>query len=865
MSGRSAHVRKEKTKTTKEDGTTGGLEHSTTILGEFPIANGQSTYFEHDFPVRHHTDIATIKSGSSGSDHLVSHGAYERVRKPHIPVLVDSGIEKSTFRSLMDKKSEGARKVLSKTFGKKKKNDADPRPETAATIRPTGDDVDDDGNSNFSPPVVTTLKTQQYNQTPEYIRPGPPSAKLPSIPQGPQLKRWVGGGRPAQPWNKLRRDPELWDPHGDTLIILGLESNQTSRPPPSLRLSSHAIEATESPWLVNLLRESLTEESFSMPPSPISSPSFRPALSMQPGHHQPTPPMSESSNGVYDYEGEISYEMNFLPPGHTTKAAVAQYQATTRNVFALLCQPEASLVGTNLYQTLIDLQERLETYMTPDYDAAAAIIAWLTSKDMDDMRDNPSAAAAILAWSETRAVHWEEGWREAYVHSAGMHHRMEATADFRYVSHITKALLDRSSLEMFVRVQKCEARLADFDFGDMWPMMTAQPPPARLSFERMRKFFIQFYDDAFGAWPTATSAGEEQWLTRTLTQKLQKDFGALYNYLVNREVTWDCSEERSGRKWNIIHAGNRSFDADTFDLPFTDLLVAFDNRHRFPHIPHPYPLTPESIPVKNSKENLFKTSKKSPKLEDKVAEKQAALAYADSTNIFLLGADFVSNGLVEAFVRFEKADKAAEIDPFEARRGRWILIYGILQTLASVSVDTPNLRYTRDASYHLSPRMRGCPSWKKNAEPEFEEATHIGSFCWTVRDTWRNDSPIKVCPPRIPKGNTISQNLMSQDQSFLSSAPSFDDDESVIDPSEAMSSFFKKPMSPRNSNSRSTRGDHRMTINSDLSTANSSGYGPGVEMLEEWPIREDSRAVTQKAFTKSFSMSALDKALRESS
>jgi hypothetical protein len=441
---------------------------------------------------------------------------------------------------------------------------------------------------------------------------------------------------------------------------------------------------------------------------------------------------------------------------------------------------------------------------------------------------------------------------------------MEATADFRYVSHITKALLQRSSLEMLVRVQSCEARLADFDFGDMWPMMTAQPPPARLSFERLQKFFTQFYADAFGTWPPAIPAGEELWLTRTLTQKMQKDFGALYNYLVNREVTWDCSEERSGRKWNIIHAGNRSFDADTFDLPFTDLLVAFDNRHRYPHIPHPYPLVPESIPVKNSKEASFKTSKKSPKGEDKMAEKRAALAYTDSTNIFLLGADFVSNGLVEAYVRFEKADKAAEIDPYDARRGRWILIYGILQTLASISVDTPNLRYTRDVPYHLSPRMRGCPTWKKNADLGFEEANHINSFCWTVRDTWRSDSPIKVRRPRNPMGSTVSQNMMGQGRSFLSSAPSYDDTETTIDPSDASTSFFNQPMSPGSTNSRSTHRNHHMMDNSDMSTANSSGYGPGIEKVEEWPIREESRAPTQKDFIKSLSMSALDKALRDS-
>ena len=282
-------MRKEKTKT-KDGGPMapgGGLEHSPSILGEFPDPNGRPMHFERDLPVRHHSDHATIKSGSSGSDDL----AYARVRKPQLPVLDVSGIEKSSFRALMDKKSEGVRKGLVSAFtSKKKKNEEEPRPPTSATVRPETHEMD--AGDNFTPPPPPSMaksRTQQFNQPPEYIRPGPPSAKLPPIPQGPQLKRWIGAGRPSQPWNKLRKDPELWDPNGDTLIFFGHETHQGSRPPPSFRISSHVLEATESRFLITLLREGSTEESnhFSMPPSPVSTPGMRPALPAQSGRHQP--------------------------------------------------------------------------------------------------------------------------------------------------------------------------------------------------------------------------------------------------------------------------------------------------------------------------------------------------------------------------------------------------------------------------------------------------------------------------------------------------------------------------------------------------------------------------------------------------
>ena len=826
-------MRKEKTKTKDKDGgavvVDGEVGNSPSILGEFPVPNGRSMHFEHDVPIRHHGDLATIKSGSSNSDH----GAYARVQKPPTPVIFDSGIEKSSFRSRMDKKSEEVRKGLAKTFGgKKKKNDNDSRPPTSATVRPDHQELDTGGYSTPPPPPpVSKSRTQtfnslppyQQNAPPEYIRPGPPSAKLPPIPQGPQLKRWAGSGRPAQPWNKLRKDPELWDPNGDTLIFFGHETHQGSRPQPSFRLSSHDIEATDSRYLITLLREGCIDEvnAFGMPPSPISSPGMRPALPVGSGRHQPTPPMSENSM----YEGQVSYEMYFPVPPNQSKTDTLRHQVTTRNVFALFYQ--VSLVGLNLFQALTDLQERLETYMPPDVDSVGVIIDYVVRKGLDDVRENPSVAAAILAWSETQAVRWEEGWREAYVHSAGMYSRLEATADFRFVTPITRALLERASLEVQVRVQNCEDRLSDFDFEDMWPMMTSQTPPARSSFERLRRFLTQYYLDAFGVWPPAPPAGEEQWLTRGVAQKMQKDFGALYDYLVNREVTWDCSEERSGRKWNIVHAGNRSFDPDSFDLPFTDLLVAFDNRHRYPHIPHPYPLVPESIPVKNSKENLFKPAKKTPKPDDKMAERRAALAYTESTNIYLLGSDFVNNDLVDAFVRFEKADKAAEVDPYAARRGRWILIYGVLQTLASISVDTPNLRYSADVPYHLNPRLRGTPPWK-GANQNVEEASHVGSYCWAIRDTWRADQPVTISRrPDNPMSHSISQAL-----SVVTAPSSY---------AESDSGSMKQPFSPASSKSRSTRNNYRLTNHSDNSANNYSGYGPGIEKVEEWPIREESR------------------------
>lgn len=533
-----------------------------------------------------------------------------------------------------------------------------------------------------------------------------------------------------------------------------------------------------------------------MPPSPVGAP---PMLQRHPGGQhlhpqgggyggrggQPTPPVSED-NSLWEQDGQISYEMYFPTPSNMTKLDQIRHHITTRNVFALLYH--ASLVGLSLYQALADLHSRLESYMPPEADNVGTILNYLSARGIDDVRNDPETAVSILAWSEGSEVRWEEGWRESFLHCAGMYGQLELCADFKNVTPITRALLERACLETQLRVQAAEERLAAFQYADMWPTaegIATAIAPARTAAERLQKFFVQHYTREFGRWPPlpmptgheppsigmahsgAPDGEEDTWLTRTVAQALQRDFAALYDYLVNRDIVWDESEARSSRKWMMVsESGNRGFEADTDDLPMTDMLIGFDNRLRFPHIPHPYPLVPESIPPpplngasrnggssggmfgskssnkKNGGNNSSGNSAAAPSATRPGAvERRIQLAYTEATNICILGSEFAHSDLIDAFGKFEKADRISEVDPSTARRGRWVLIYGILQTLASVSVDAPNVRYRDDVPYHLSPRLKGAkmPPWKSgpshgNINPE--EASHELSHCWMVPRSW---------------------------------------------------------------------------------------------------------------------------------
>ncbi|KAI0473412.1 hypothetical protein GGR56DRAFT_675909 [Xylariaceae sp. FL0804] len=828
-------------------------------------------------------DAAAAAAAAGGAPSPQSPGpmadyAYARARKPVLTTEDVSGIERSGFRSAVDKRSTEVRKGISKAFlfGSKKKRDVVEAPDmpyastTTAAFRRDPDAHQYAGYDMRATPVASPhhgvmdpeyqqqqqQQQQQQRMTMLTMSSPPPSAKLPPLPppaKAPPIKRWLGVGRPAQRWNKLRKDPELWDPNGDVLIFL-CSRGQLQRPNPSFRLSSHILEATGSRFLITRLREGSTEDNYDYdepepgqiaPPSPIGGP---PTAQFDYGggtvsgggrHGQPTPPLSEDVHLGGD-DGQISYEMYFPPPAQATRAEAQRHALATRNVFALLYH--ASLVGPTLYTALADLLARLDAVVAPGADNVGAVLGYVAARGLDDARHDADTAVALLAWAEAPAVRWEEGWREAFLHAAAMYPRLHLCPDWARVSPVSRALLERACLETQLRVQAAEARLADFSYADMWSDAAGSgrggaataatvDTGVRAAADRLQQFLIDHYAREYGTWPPAplspdtgpqtTADGEEMWLTRPLARKLQRDFGALYDYLVDRDVVWDESETRSSRKWMMVRTdGQSSFSADSPDLPLTDMLIRFDNRMRFPHIPHPYPLVPESIPpppplsppsslsppqqhgVKLGRARSWKKdgthssnnsrttiaepggSNSSSSIssagggsgsgttEERMLERRVQLAYTEATNIYALGSEFAPPPLVDAFARFEKADRApgsnrGAVDPAAARRGRWALLYGVLQTLASVSVDAPHARYAGDSvTYHLSPRIllrsgggiqggggpgengrmanttATLPPWKGVRTPHPPEAAHELSYCWTAPRTWRDDEAV---------------------------------------------------------------------------------------------------------------------------
>ena len=626
----------------------------------------------------------------------------------------------------------------------------------------------------------------------------------------------------------------------------GHPSHQYSKP--SFRIKSSVLLDTESPFFRAILMENKNAPVAAVPhrtgpPSNVQRPLTPPSVPGSPmsmtfesleqldrkasltGGSVVSPTVSNTSSISAD---GIKYAIYFPTPVGLNKEQTHKYHITTRNVFAVLFGK--ALVGVTLGETLVDLVNRLDTYIPPTVQSnfllpesstmakkrknraldegrggnVGRVLEYLLNREFDDLRNCPDVAAGVLVFAEKFQL--GELWREAFCHCVGMLNQMEGGTGYLEITPITKALIDRASLEIQVRTGFADSRLAGFQYDDMWPTSSLNPSPSRVAFEKFQKFLIKHYQSRFGAWPpppqrdsntsggwgfglSSGGSGTVGAFSRQIYIQLQKDFAALYDYLVDKDVSWEYPVKGNSSPSSLVGAGGststlgtisgatdlknkpkmvspskKHFKADDDNLPVTDILIVFDRRHDFPHIPHPYPLVPEMkngslfrhstsglTGIQNAhhhsgrvflgKRNMGSNSNTLSSTQMAAYDKAAALALSESTNIHSLLSRTASNELVDAFARHEKEKGNSEFTPAEGRKGRWILIYGVLQTLATVVGDAPGLKYTDKVEYSLSSKLKGTPPWVSGGIPVDEgpggiDDHHTRSHCWTVVGTW---------------------------------------------------------------------------------------------------------------------------------
>lgn len=346
--------------------------------------------------------------------------------------------------------------------------------------------------------------------------------------------------------------------------------------------------------------------------------------------------------------------------------------------------------------------------------------------------EHPLCLACISRANFWKMADWNDS--DSFVHSVGMYEQVSELQECADVSLPTKAHLDRAHLELQARIHEAEDSLTTFYFDDAHFSQEDMSPTVRAASDRFRRFLRQFYEKVYHAWPVKKGQ-PGLWLDRTIVHRLQQDFNALYEYGVDRNVSWneDIDIDDRSKRYLLKSVDSQNFGLDAEDFRMLGVFQNLDCRLNVADIPYPYPLLPKSIsPPMHTKKSVFRSKK-----QDKGRESRVAHAYAESSNAALLCREYAENGLTKAFVQFEKADQPGEVEPREARRERWIIIYSILQILAGISVDVPQLSFKGDVSYFLNARLQGLPPWNP-AEKVYMEASREQSHCWTAPEMWAN-------------------------------------------------------------------------------------------------------------------------------
>jgi hypothetical protein len=480
------------------------------------------------------------------------------------------------------------------------------------------------------------------------------------------------------------------------------------------------LENTKSEILIGKLRDGYRPATKT---STLYSPNaLRGMRNLNLGESRKQSPPPADNDGVT----RIKYEIHFPAPEGVSRMDLLRYHTTTRNFVALL--RGKPLVGMTYFQALMDLFERAKLYMPRDCNPCEMLVKYLIRNNLHNVANDPGAAAGLLAWSEDVEVRWQEGWREAFVHCTGMYAKVQRRPEYRDISNTTCVLLNHAHMELQARIQEVEYRLSTFNFDDLWGSGAAAVSDARKSYDRFRLALKAHYETQYKHWPPRVCREDNGgWLTRLLIGQLQKDFAALYDAYIDRNRE-GLGLSASIKCDQMCVANSSDRVSSEHGIGLAKLLATWDHMHKYAHSPKSVPVLPASLTT-NGKAMQTKSGILSSK--SKALEKQAIQAYENSRN---MGSKtgVASNPLVERFRQSEKTDRPGELDPREARKGRWMLIYGVLQILATISVDTPHLYFRDNVTYFLNPRLKGTPPWELAKDHAFEEASPLNSYCWTV-------------------------------------------------------------------------------------------------------------------------------------
>lgn len=266
------------------------------------------------------------------------------------------------------------------------------------------------------------------------------------------------------------------------------------------------------------------------------------------------------------------------------------------------------------------------------------------------------------------------------------------------------------------------SKFLDEDFSPAYLGLTSG---GRSHLDRFRRFLHSFYVKKFGYWPPPRGSV----FPKALYKSMYFDFQNLYDFLVDTNSTTDFALQGPASGGICV-------------LQNVD---SFDKRHKFPPQPHPLPLIPsyaESTKKMESQKALRQLT---------LASQHSKVNHVQTTSAALVAATnnqdpaVTSSSIVKEYIHFERTysstlnQRDEKVSVIDARKVRWLLIYGTLQYLVSALRAPNEVRDTETATYPLCCLLPEQSSWPGSSQVSTPSAASVVNAPQTI-DEYVNTS-----------------------------------------------------------------------------------------------------------------------------
>lgn len=508
---------------------------------------------------------------------------------------------------------------------------------------------------------------------------------------------------------------------------------------------------------------------------------YYPALELEPKNAAPTKKKHKHSNSDPNddsFQRLIDARNLFAFLSYTFLVSTLHRETP----FSILEKIFKQLQGPNSPELHPEDRSPLDLNVSARIDAAEGhFLHYVDELKIDDIRNDDDAIIEALIMGERWRC--QTLYREGFVHASGRWEDIKQHHGLLYVSKVTKDRLERASINLRqIRLYNVETRLTNFDYPSVWVGDGRYPQfkPWKAGFEAMRRFTLSYYKNVYGSWPPKAGKHgkgggytETGGLNRLVLKRLYEDFCALYDLLVDREwihgdrIRFEANYASEGEEGNEQRSKEensrttmRKIMSD-FDQSYVPVQpgIPFD-QPRLLYIPPTPPSTAEGSKKKK------KSSK--PRSQKKLKSEELTLVLRNSYNADALERQ-PPNQFVAAYEKLEQDFASGKNldDITEARRGRWIFIYCVLQSLPMTVVDAVGCQYGDGVEYFLCENLKGSLPWERSinqrasrlsgiwgvsgpygnlaaagstsnlAGDDEVDYTYRRSHCWDIAEDWR--------------------------------------------------------------------------------------------------------------------------------